>query len=173
VVKEGTASLMDEVEDDDAERAKAESVDGAMIGSVPESSLPLTGGCNCGAVRFELTEPPPRAGYCHCTRCQRRTGTAASPSAIANAGTFRIVSGEDHIRRWNAGDGADKAFCGTCGSALFGQHPENPEFINVRMGSFDSDPGVRPMGRLHVASAAVWEPIPDDGLPRLPGPLEA
>lgn len=173
MVKEVTASLMDEVEDDDAERAKAESVDGAMIGSVPESSLPLTGGCNCGSVRFELTEPPLRAGYCHCTRCQRRTGTAASPSAIANAGTFRIVSGEDHIRRWNAGDGADKAFCGTCGSALFGQHPENPEFINVRMGSFDSDPGVRPMGRLHVASAAVWEPIPDDGLPRLPGPLEA
>lgn len=144
-----------------------------MIGSVLESSLPLTGGCNCGAVRFEITEPPLRAGYCHCTRCQRRTGTAASPSAIANAGAFRIVSGEDHIRRWNAGDGADKAFCGTCGSALFGQHPENPETINVRMGSFDGDPGVRPMGRLHVASAAVWEPIPDDGLPRLPGPLEA
>jgi hypothetical protein len=173
VVKQVTASLMDEVEDDDAERAKAESVDGAMIGSVPESSLPLTGGCNCGAVRFELTETPVRAGYCHCTRCQRRTGTAASSSAIANSGTFRIVSGEDHVRRWNAGDGADKAFCGTCGSALFGQHPESPEFINVRMGSFDSDPGVRPMGRLHVASAAVWEPIPDDGLPRLPGPLEA
>jgi hypothetical protein len=124
-------------------------------------------------VRFELTEPPLRAGYCHCTRCQRRTGTAASPSVIANAGTFRIVSGEDHIRRWNAGDGADKAFCGTCGSAVFGQHPESPETINVRMGSFDGDPGIRPMGRLHVASAAVWEPIPDDGLPRLPGPLEA
>ncbi len=133
-----------------------------------DPSIPLTGGCNCGAVRFELTETPLRAGYCHCTRCQRRTGTAASPSAIADAGTFRIVSGEDHIRRWNAGDGATKAFCGTCGSALFGQHPENPETINVRMGSFDGDPGVRPMGRLHVASAAVWEPIPDDGLPRLP-----
>jgi hypothetical protein len=58
-------------------------------------------------------------------------------------------------------------------SAVFGQHPESPETINVRMGSFDGDPGIRPMGRLHVASAAVWEPIPDDGLPRLPGPLEA
>jgi hypothetical protein len=153
-----------------SERRPTAAVDGAKIASVPESSLPLTGGCNCGAVRFEITEQPLRAGYCHCTRCQRRTGTAASPSAIANSAAFRIVSGEDHIRRWNAGDGADKAFCGTCGSALFGQHPET---INVRMGSFDSDPGIRPMGRLHVASAAVWEPIPDDGLPRLPGPLEA
>ena len=38
----------------------------------------LTGGCNCGAIRFEVTAPLVDAGYCHCTRCQRRTGTAAS-----------------------------------------------------------------------------------------------
>ena len=139
---------------------------------MPESSLPLTGGCLCGAVRFEISEPLVRAGYCHCSRCQRRTGTAASPSAAVKPGTFRIVSGEDHIRRWNAGDGTDKAFCGTCGSALFSQNPDNPEIINVRMGSFDGDPGVRPIGRLHVASAAVWEAIPDDGLPRFPGALQ-
>ena len=41
----------------------------------------LTGGCNCGAVRFEITEPLFGARYCHCTRCQRRTGRAASASA--------------------------------------------------------------------------------------------
>ena len=139
--------------------------------AVPESSLPLTGGCNCGAVRFEISEPLLGSAYCHCSRCQRRTGTAASPSAAVKPGTFLIVSGEDHIRRWNAGDGTDKAFCATCGSALFSQDPANPEIINVRMGSFDGDPGVRPTGRVHVASAAVWEPIPDDGLIRLPGPL--
>ena len=139
--------------------------------AVPGSSLPLTGGCNCGAVRFEISEPLLGSAYCHCSRCQRRTGTAASPSAAVKPGAFLIVSGEDHIRRWNAGDGTDKAFCGTCGSALFSQDPDNPEIINVRMGSFDGDPGVRPTGRVHVASAAVWEPIPDDGLIRLPGPL--
>jgi hypothetical protein len=55
------------------------------------------------------------------------------------------------------------------GSALFSQDPRNPEVIFVRMGSFDDDPGVRPGGRVHVASAAVWEPIPDDGLTRFPG----
>ena len=42
---------------------------------------PLTGGCNCGGVRFELTSPPLHASYCHCTRCQRRSGAAASPQA--------------------------------------------------------------------------------------------
>jgi len=132
--------------------------------------LPLTGGCNCGAVRYEISEPPLAAGYCHCTRCQRRSGAAASPSAAVKPGTFRIVSGEDQIRRWNAGDGSDKAFCVTCGSALFAQVPDVPERIFVRMGSFDGDPGVRPSVRAHVASAAVWEPIPDDGLTRFAGP---
>ena len=42
--------------------------------------LPLTGGCLCGGVRFEVVEPLVSASYCHCTRCQRRTGTAAAVS---------------------------------------------------------------------------------------------
>jgi hypothetical protein len=132
-------------------------------------ALPLTGGCNCGAVRFEIDAPLLGAVYCHCKRCQRRTGAAAAPSAGCRPGTFRIVSGESSVRRWNAGDGNDKAFCGVCGSALFSQNPQNPEIILVRMGSFDGDPGVRPGGRVHVDSAAAWEPIPDDGLTRFPG----
>jgi len=41
--------------------------------------------------------------------------------------------------------------------------------IFVRMGSFDGDPGVRPGGRVHVASAAVWDTIPDDGITRFQG----
>jgi hypothetical protein len=59
-------------------------------------ALPITGGCLCGAVRFELTKAPLSAGYCHCTRCQRRTGTAASAQARIQAGALRIVAGEDH-----------------------------------------------------------------------------
>ena len=131
--------------------------------------LPLTGGCACGAVRFEIGTRLLGAVYCHCTRCQHRTGTAAAPSAGVRPGTFQVVAGEDHIRRWNAGNGNDKAFCGACGSALFSQNPDNPDVMFVRMGAFDGDPGVRPGGRVHVASAAVWEPIPEDGIVRFPG----
>ena len=59
------------------------------------SELPLTGGCNCGAVRFEVTAPLLVASYCHCKRCQRRSGAAASANAHPAPGTFRIVAGED------------------------------------------------------------------------------
>ena len=100
----------------------------------------LTGSCLCGQVRFEVTEPPVSASYCHCTRCQKRTGTAASP----------------------------QAFCSACGTALWSVNPHTNEVSGVRMSAFDDDPGVRPSYRQFVDYAAEWEQIPDDGLPRYP-----
>jgi len=133
---------------------------------VAEGELPLTGRCGCGVVRFELSESPLSASYCHCTRCQRRTGAAASANAIATPGSFRIVEGAQALRVWRPEGGAEKWFCGECGSALFSRRPGDPERIAVRMGAFDRDPGVRPRERNFVAYAAGWEPIPQDGLPR-------
>jgi hypothetical protein len=128
----------------------------------------LTGGCGCGAVRFEVTEPLVAATYCHCTRCQRRTGAAASANTRVAAESFRIVSGEDRLRAWKPEGGAEKWFCGDCGSALFSRNPADASLVGVRLGALDSDPGIRPSAHQFVAYAAAWEPIPDDGLPRYP-----
>jgi hypothetical protein len=69
---------------------------------------------------------------------------------------------------WKPDDGGQKWFCGICGSHVYGNNPSHPDSIGIRMGTFDSDPGVRPSVRQFVAYAAEWEPIPDDGLPRHP-----
>ena len=132
------------------------------------TELPLTGGCNCGAVRFEVTEPLPLAGYCHCKRCQRRSGAAASASAHPAPGSFRIVAGEDALTRWKPEVGGEKWFCGVCGSHIYANNPSHPDSIGIRLGAFDGDPGVRPSVRQFVSYAASWEAIPDDGLPRHP-----
>jgi hypothetical protein len=130
-----------------------------------------TGGCLCGGIRFELTEPARIAGYCHCTRCQRRTGTAASAQARIDGRTLRVLAGEDLLKAWRHPDGGfEKLFCSECGSQLFSRHPDDHTQASVRLGAFDGDPGVRPSWRAHVASAAPWEPIPDDGLERHEGP---
>ena len=126
----------------------------------------LTGGCLCGGVRFELGEPPRRATYCHCTRCRRRTGTAASAEGRLEPGTLTILSGEQLVRAYVPPEGWHELFCSNCGSALFSRDPEDPSRMCVSLGAFDGDPGVRPSRRQFVAYAAVWEPIPDDGLPR-------
>ncbi len=130
--------------------------------------LPLTGGCLCGAVRFEVSEPPLFASYCHCTRCQRRTGTASSAQARLAAGSLRMTEGEELLRAFEPPDGAPKVFCSACGGALWSTNPETNEPMSVRMSAFDDDPGVKPSYRQYVAYAAAWEPIPDDGLPRYP-----
>jgi len=130
--------------------------------------LPLTGGCLCGGVRFEVTEPLVSASYCHCTRCQRRTGTAASAQARVAPGSLRILQGQELIHAYEPEDGFPKLFCTGCGSALFSRPPGTDEIRSVRLGAFDSDPGIRPSYRQYVAYAASWEPIPDDGLERFP-----
>lgn len=133
------------------------------------SALPLTGGCLCGAVRFEVSQPPLMATYCHCRRCQRRTGTAASAQARVAPGSVRVVVGAEHVRAYEPPDGFAKLFCSICGSALFSRRLDADDVWSVRMGAFDDDPGVRPAHRQWVSSAAAWEPLPDDGLPRHDG----
>jgi hypothetical protein len=132
------------------------------------TELPLTGGCLCGGVRYELTAAPLSAGYCHCTRCQRRTGTAASAQARLAPGSIRITKGADLVKEWAPPDGFPKCFCSSCGGALWSIDPESGEIASVRMGTLDPGHDVRPTFRTFVAYAAAWEPIPDDGLERYP-----
>jgi hypothetical protein len=132
------------------------------------TDLPLTGGCGCGAVRYEITEVPVKAGYCHCTRCQRRTGTAASPNLMVAPGSVRITQGEDKLTAWEPDGGFRKVFCKVCGSGLWSTPPDSDEPAGVRTGTVDGDPGVKPSYRQWLSSAAPWEPIPDDGLTRFP-----
>ncbi|MDQ3067089.1 MAG: GFA family protein [Actinomycetota bacterium] len=119
-------------------------------------------------MRFEMREPFVSASYCHCTRCQRRTGTAASVNGRTAPDSFHVVAGEEHLRSWAPDGGFEKIFCGVCGSALFSRSPDDPPTIGVRLGALDGDPGIRPQWHQFVDYAASWEEIPDDGLPRYP-----
>ena len=133
----------------------------------------LTGGCLCGGVRYEITQPLTTASYCHCTRCQRRSGTAASANAEVPPGALRIVSGEELVKAWTPpGQGWDKCFCSACGGALWSQSRDDPDKRGIRLGTLDhddgQDPGVTFTHRQFVAYAVPWEAIPDDGLERYP-----
>lgn len=130
--------------------------------------LPLTGGCLCAGVRFEVTELPLFASYCHCARCQRRTGSGASAQARIVPGSLRIRSGEGLVEVYRPPDGFGKAFCSSCGSALWSIDPGDGSVASVRLGAFDRYDGVRPSFRQYTSSTAAWEPLGDDGLPRHP-----
>ena len=127
----------------------------------------MHGGCLCGRVRFELTAAPTLAGYCHCTRCQRRTGTGSSVQARIDGRTFRLLPAmSSSVAGTRRAAALRSASARECGAHLFSRSPDDPTQMSIRMAAFDEDPGVRPSYRQFVAYAAAWEPIPDDGLER-------
>jgi hypothetical protein len=131
---------------------------------------PVTGSCLCGGVRFEVSLPFRRASHCHCSRCRKHSGTAMLTQGRVPREGFRLLAGEELLRVYRPeGGGAAKVFCSACGSSLFGgTWPEGPE-VSVRLGALDADPGIRPQYRSFVADKAVWDELPDDGLPRHEG----
>ena len=130
----------------------------------------ITGGCLCGAVRYEVRGRFLRAGHCHCSRCRRHSGAAFGTQGRVRRRDFTLLSGRDHVRCYRPAGGMAKAFCDVCGSSLFGgEWPDGAE-VSIRLGSVDGDPGIRPQHHTHVGSRAPWIEILDD-LPQYEGAL--
>jgi hypothetical protein len=122
----------------------------------------ISGSCLCGCVRFTVRPPFVRASHCHCERCRKHSGTAVCTQARVSKEQFELVAGKELIRVYGTGEGAVKAFCRNCGSSLFGgDWPEGPE-VSIRMGAFDTDPGIRPQFHTFVSDRAAWDVICDD-----------
>jgi hypothetical protein len=123
---------------------------------MPEIALPLTGGCHCGAVRYELSAPPLLAYLCHCTDCQRQTGTAFAMSMPAPRATFKITKGEParYQRQRANGTMASARFCADCGTRLYGD--SLPEMVILRPGNLDDPTWVTPVAQMWTRSARPW-----------------
>jgi hypothetical protein len=128
----------------------------------PGPSTVITGSCLCGGVRFEVDPPFIRAGHCDCSRCRKHSGTFGLTQARVSREQFRLLKGGELIRVYGKGEGAVKAFCTVCGSSLFGGTWPDGAQVSIRMGAFDTDPGIRPQFHTYVASRAPWDEIADN-----------
>jgi hypothetical protein len=126
----------------------------------------LEGSCQCGAVRFEVTEDFSAVRICHCTTCKKLSGGAGTTNGRARTDTIRVVAGEDLIRTYQPDEGSSKSFCSQCGSNLFGGGWPDSEFTSVRISAIDSPFDRKPEAHTYVRSVAPWEILPDDGLER-------
>lgn len=134
---------------------------------MPSRERPLTGRCACGTVGFQVTEPFQSAGFCHCHRCQRRSGVPWTFNALADPGGFEVTAGATEISTWQPEDGGrPKSFCRRCGGHVFGGDLDGEFLIAVRLGTVEGDPEIAPSWRAWISSAPGWHPIPDDGLKR-------
>ena len=129
-------------------------------------SFPQEGGCLCGAVRYELTQPPTHTGYCHCRMCRRATGAPVFAGVSFRKDGFRLTKGQP--RRYRSSERAFRHFCGDCGSPLFFEPLDAPEFLEVLVGSLDDASWVEMQRHSFAASRIPWFDVRDD-LPRSPG----
>jgi hypothetical protein len=126
----------------------------------------LEGSCQCGAVRFEVTEDFSAVRICHCTTCKKLSGGAGTTNGRARTDTIRVVAGEDLIRTYQPDEGSTKSFCAQCGSNLFGGGWPESEYSSVRISAIDSPFDRKPEAHTYVRSVAPWEILQDDGLER-------
>ena len=124
-----------------------------------------TGGCLCGAIRYEVSHPPSDAIACHCRRCQRLSGSAFLAGTFYPREHFQLIRGEP--RWYESSKIVHRGFCGVCGSQIFSRImlPEYSETISVSIGSHDDPNSVPVVGHVGVESQQVWLKL-DDDLPR-------
>lgn len=124
-----------------------------------------TGGCLCGAVRFEIKGNIRNIVYCHCSQCRKVQGSAYATNGIVNAEDFVITCGEDKLTAYESPPGQTKFFCGVCGSPIKSTRVASPDQVRIRLGTIESEIKERPQAHIFVASKANWDEI-HDALPQ-------
>jgi hypothetical protein len=127
---------------------------------------PITGGCRCGAVRYEITGEPVATRACHCSDCQQSTGSAFSSNLVTREDDFRITQGETKSFdvQSDRGNTVERHFCPICGSPLYGRAGALPGLLTVRAGNLDDPTGFRPEALFYTSRAPAWL-NPDDDIP--------
>lgn len=119
--------------------------------------VPFSGGCMCGAIRYECTAEPIFMGNCHCRDCQQATGTGYAPALLVPRSAV-ITTGEVKYYDVTGDSGSivSRGFCPTCGSRLFGKRPSG-EVIGIMAGSLDQPSGFQPAIDVYTGSAQLWD----------------
>lgn len=118
----------------------------------------ITGGCLCGAVRYAIDAPVTELRACHCTNCQKSTGTAGSVNAVIPSAAFKLTQGapKRYSSKADSGRTLNRYFCGDCGSPIYSQRTETPETVVVRAGTLDDSSGMRITAHIWTKSARPW-----------------
>ena len=97
------------------------------------------GGCQCGAIRYELSQGPLHLYVCHCTECRKQSASAFGISFIVQRSALRLTQGGPKFwsRPTDTGKTLDCAFCGECGSRLWHQRRGSTDTLSVKGGSLD------------------------------------
>ncbi|HZB93353.1 MAG TPA: GFA family protein [Stellaceae bacterium] len=128
-------------------------------------TLPLTGGCQCGEVRYRIAAAPVTVYACHCRDCQRQTGAAFALSMVVAREAIGITAGAP--REWLRPGSATASgtatlclLCRTCGARLYHLPERNPQVAIVKPGTLDDTSWLAAVGHIWTDHAQPWVAIP-------------
>ncbi|MEM7541121.1 MAG: GFA family protein [Pseudomonadota bacterium] len=137
----------------------------------------VTGGCGCGAVRYEFCDEPVLTLNCHCRDCQRASGSAYGSFLIVWQATFKMLGATPkyYAKVSDGGNAVERGFCAECGSPVTILEPHRPKLIFLHAGSLDDPSQHQPAMDIFTESAHAWDlldpnrekfpgmpPVPDD-----------
>jgi hypothetical protein len=146
---------------------------------VSESAKRYTGGCLCGALRYEAEGEPLGTGHCYCADCRKASGSASIPF-MGFPGSAVRFSGQSRIFKSKAASGGDAArnFCPVCGSLVFGGERGKDTEFTLYAGSLDDPSSFRPTMAIFTRNRPEWAVIPPgleifEGMPSAAAPRQA
>jgi hypothetical protein len=131
--------------------------------------IPLTGACQCGALRYAIAAPPTTVYACHCRDCQRQTGSAFALSMVVPRAALAITAGvpAEWLRpaaHAASGTPSGAFFCAGCGSRLYHLPSRAPALAIVKPGTLDDVSWLHPVGHIWTRSAQPWIAFPADAV---------
>ncbi len=134
----------------------------------------MTGGCLCGAVRFQFSAAPAMTGMCYCETCRKTSGAGHAFHAMVPADSLKI---RGETRGYNStadsGNTVTSSFCPTCGSPLFGWSTGFPGAVMVRVAALDDPNAIAPQMAVYTNRRLDWDHL-DPALQSFPAmpPME-
>jgi hypothetical protein len=129
----------------------------------------MTGGCACGQVHYSTEAEPVFTGICHCTECQKESGTAFNiVVAVPQSALSLEGSPKDYVAKGDSGKSVTRKFCPNCGSTLLSEPEAMPGVSIIRAGTLDDRSWLQPAMEIFCASAQPWIELGGDRQ-RFPG----
>jgi hypothetical protein len=123
----------------------------------------VTGGCACGAVRYECSADPIMAVNCYCTDCQHSTGTAMASVLLVPKAAVKLTGALKHYEvTSDSGNKVSRGFCPNCGSPILSSMTAMADFVGLKAGSLDDRAQFKPMMQVYMKSAPPWAPVRED-----------
>ena len=128
---------------------------------------PFTGRCLCEAIHFRVTQEPLTIYACHCTDCQKRSGSAFGLSMWVKRSSIQVTKGEVTLHESVNAEGKPRLakICGQCGVRMWSEPPKYPDYAVMRPGTLDDTSWVRPIAHIWTRSAQPWFVFPE-GVPK-------